>query len=308
MLICFIPIINSNKLIFFLCFLSTYSHALFPQWFFQGMQDMKMVTFIQFGFKILSLPFILIFINTENDLEAYTLIVCITAIAGGLVAYFMIIYKYKVKISMVSLFKIYYLFKEAQPFFISSLAFSIKEYSIPIIIGMHFGMKEVAIFDLANKLILVPRTLLLSVNAAIFPKLIMSINNVLIRKIIKIEFFVSIIIVLCVIFFGKYFVTLMGGIDLIDSYYLSTLLSITIVSFLIVGAYNNFVFIPNNKYYFITKNQIVAMSSFFIFCFIGLYFNGSNLMIVGIAVASSALVEIFYVIYLAKKNNLLRVS
>lgn len=48
-------------------------------------------------------------------------------------------------------------FKESQPFFFCSLASSIKEYSIPI--GSFFGMKDVVIYDLANKIIIVPRTI-----------------------------------------------------------------------------------------------------------------------------------------------------
>ena len=38
-------------------------------------------------------------------------------------------------------------------------------------------MKEVAIYDLANKIVMVPRTIFMSVNAAIFPKLIINIKN-----------------------------------------------------------------------------------------------------------------------------------
>ncbi len=303
-----VPIMNGNKLLFSICFASTYSQVLFPQWFFQGIQNMKIVTFIQFGLKILSLPFILIFIKTENDLVIYASIVSLTTFIGSLIAHCMIVYKYKIRIRIVSLFKIYNLFKEAQPFFLSSLAFSIKEYSIPIIVGIHFGMKEVAIFDLANKLILVPRTLLLSLNAAIFPKLIVNVNNNLIKKLIKFETFISFLVILFITIFGKYFVLLMGGVDLIDSYYLSILLSVTVMSFLVVGAYNNFVFIPNNRHYFITKNQTVAMFTFFILCFGSLYFVENNLMVIGVAIATSALIEICYVKYLVKKHDLLKIS
>ena len=303
-----VPIMYRNKLIFSFCFVSTFSHVLFPQWFFQGIQQMKVVTYIQFGFKVISLPIIFLFINEKSDLELYVIITSLTTILGSIVAFLMLIYKYKINIRFVRLYDIQGLFKEAQPFFLSSLAFSIKEYSIPIIIGAFFGMKEVAVYDLANKLILVPRTLLLSVNAAIFPKLIIKINNSLLKRLIKIEFFVAVSVVLLIILFGKYIVYLMGGDGLVEAYYLSILLSITIVSFLVVGACNNFIFIPNNKHYFITKNQFFATASFFMICFGGIYFIRQELTMIGLAVALSALIEILYATYLIKKHKLLKVS
>ena len=63
-------------------------------------------------------------------------------------------------------------------------------------------MKDVAIYDLANKIIIVPRTIFMSVNSAIFPKLIVNIRNSLVKKIIRTEFFISFSVVLVIIVFG----------------------------------------------------------------------------------------------------------
>ena len=171
-------------------------------------------------------------------------------------------------------------------------------------IGSFFGMKEVAIYDLANKLIIVPRTLLSSVNAAIYPKLITIIDNNLVKKIIKLEAIVSWLVIAAVIVFGKFIVILMGSMQMIKSYYLAIFLSFTILSWLVVGAYINFVFIPNNKNYLIAKNQFLAMSSFFIVCFIGLFYH-KDLMILGFALAISGLIELLYCYYVTKRDSLL---
>jgi len=192
----------------------------------------------------------------------------------------------------------------AQPFFYSSIAGSIKEYSIPIIIGSFFGMREVAIYDLANKIIIIPRTLFMSVNAAIFPKLIVNIRNTVVKKIILIEALVSSLVVVFIIIFGKLIVKVMGGSEMLNSYYLAIFLSITVISWLVVGAFINFVFIPNNRNYFITANQIIAMLSFFILCIGGLLLF-PNILVFGVAMALSGLIEIGYCIYVSKKNSLL---
>ena len=195
-------------------------------------------------------------------------------------------------------------FKQSQPFFLSSLAGSLKEYSVPIIIGSFFGMKEVAIYDLANKIVMVPRTIFMSVNAAIFPKLIVNIKNHIVKKIIKIETAISLFMVLLIVVFGRFIIHIMGGNGMEDSYYLSILLAVTIVSWLVVGAYINFVFIPHNKNKYIAINQVMAMFSFFIFCIGGLLVYKS-IMVLGVAIALSGILEIVFCVSITYKNKYL---
>jgi PST family polysaccharide transporter len=305
LLILLFPVFAKNKSVFFLCFISVYSFVLFPQWFFQGVQRMKVVTYIQLGLKFASLPVIFWLIKSPSDLVLYVIIITMTNIVGGIIASLIIRFTFRFKISWVSLFKLKIWFKNAQPFFLSSLASSLKEYSIPIIIGSFFGMKEVAVYDLANKLIIVPRTLFMSVNAAIFPKLIVKINNVFVKKLIRIELFISLSVVFFIFVFGKFIVQFMGGAGMEDSYYLAILLGFTVVSWLVVGAYINFVFIPNHKNYFITANQVIAMFSFFALCIGGLMIY-NNIMVFGVALALSGILEISYCEYITRKHHLLK--
>ena len=300
-----VPVFEKNKEVFLLCFFNVYSFVLFPQWYFQGIQKMKIVTYIQLGLKLASLPLIFLLIKSPQDLILYVLIISCTSILGSVIAYLLIRLKYKIDISWVKPNRLKVWFKESQPFFFSSLAGSIKEYSIPIIIGSFFGMKDVAIYDLANKIIIVPRTIFMGVNSAIFPKLIVNIRNNLVKKIIRIEFFVSFSVVVVIIVFGKFIVKFLGGSGMENSYYLAVLLGFTVVSWLVVGAFINFVFIPNNKNYFITANQVIAMATFFIFCIGGLMIY-KNIIIFGMAMALSGMLEILYCVYITKKHQLLK--
>ena len=303
-LINIIPIFQKYLITLIIGFVSIYSNVLFPQWFFQGIQNMKLVTAIQILTKICSLPLIFIFIRDSSDVNVYISIVSITTMIGAILAFLLVKFKYKIVIRFSGSQDIRPWFKEAQPFFYSTLAGSIKEYSIPIILGSFFGMREVAIYDLANKIVIVPRTLLSSVNAAIFPKLITNINNIVVKKIIIAELFVSLLIVILIAIFGNTVINIMGGREMHEAYYLSVLLSFTVISWLVVGAFINFVFIPNNKNQFIAKNQILAMSSFFIICFSGIFVK-KDLLIIGISIAFSAMLEILYCLYVTKKSRLL---
>ena len=70
-----IPILNKNWIIYTLCFSNTLTGIFFPIWYFQGIQNMRIVTWIQLSFKIVSLLFILILVKSENDLVLFVLIV-----------------------------------------------------------------------------------------------------------------------------------------------------------------------------------------------------------------------------------------
>jgi polysaccharide transporter, PST family len=74
---------------------------------------------------------------------------------------------------------------------------------------------------------------------------------------------------------------------------------------LIVGCYNNFIFIPNDKFYFVAQNEFIALITFFIFCSVGFIYTQSIFAIV-ISLALSSFCEILYCVYLIRKNKLLQ--
>lgn len=300
------PVLQKNKSIFVICYFQIYSYILIPPWFFQGLQNMKYLTIIQFVFKILSLPLIFLYVHQSQDIIYYALIVTLTSLLSGLLIFLQVLIKYKFEFVSISYIEIKALIHESKPFFYSSISSSIKEYSIPIIIGSFLDMRGVAIYDLANKIILVPRTLFLSINAAIFPKLIVNIKHEVVKKIIKCEFILSILAISIIILFGKNIVIIMGGEEMLQAYPLSILISITVMSWLVVGAYVNFVFLPNSAHPQIIKNQILATFSFFIICFAGIFFITPDINIIGIAIALSGIIEILYCIIITKNLNLLR--
>lgn len=299
-----IPFLRLNWIIFVICFIQIISGVLFPQWYFQGVQKMRIVTYIQLVFKIVSLPFIFLLLNNSTDLWIFALITTLASFGGAIVAAFIVRYNEKIEISWMSFKHVKLWFVNAFPFFLSSAASIIKEQSIAVIIGSFFGMKDVAIYDLANKLIIVPRTLLVSVNGALFPKIVKNIKTEQIKKIIRYETILGLLVILLIVFFGKWIVLLMGGVEMLDSYPLAIILSVTVLAWLVVGSYINFVFIPHNKYFYVSINQTIAFLSFFLYCIIG-FFIIKSIFVLVISITLSGLTEIAFCKYLIKKKELL---
>ena len=303
-LIYVVPFFRDNSLLYIIIFSSTICDVLFPVWYFQGIQKMKLVTYIQLSTKLLMIPFIFIFIKSSQDMLLYVIIFSSSSILGAVMSLFYLRMKENIRLYFVPVHSLKPLLKDALPFFWTSAINTVKKEMVTLIIGTFFGMKEVALYDLANKIVTIPRLITMNINDAIFPRVIKNINPAQIKKIIRYEGLIGLLIILLIVVFGYWAVLFLGGESMTESYFISIVLSFTIFTWLVVGCYINYIFVPQNKYYFVTQNQIVALVSFLVLCGVGLFVSGNILSIV-LAYALSGFIEIFYCKYLIKKQQLL---
>ena len=125
-----------------------------------------------------------------------------------------------------------------------------------------------------------------------------------VKIILRYESLLGLLVIFFIVFFGKWIVILLGGEKMVSAYPMTIILSLTIYAWLVVGAYINFVFIPNKLFYFITKNQSVALLSFFVYFLLGFLFFKSVLVLV-VALSMSALTEVLFCRFIVRKKQLL---
>lgn len=299
-----IPFMQLNKLLFFVIFGQVISEILYPAWFYQAMQKMAIVTYFQLFFRVASLPFIFILIKTPNDIIVYAIIATLSILLPAVGLFFYLLYKEKIRIRILPFSQLKSYFTDAFPFLWSDIAGTIKQESVTILIGSFLGMRDVALYDLANKLILLPRMLTTSINSAIFPRVIDDLKTKTIKKIIRYEWMIGLTAVGFVVIFGYWIILILAGKTMIEAYPMAIILSFTIVVWLVVGSYINFIFVPQNKYYFVTNNQIIALLSFAILALPSLFFWQNNYALIG-SLTLSGVCEIIYCKYLIRKYNLL---
>lgn len=298
-IVIFVPLLFSVKIfrenvwLFLICFSQIISNILLPTWYFQGIQKMKIVTYIQLSLKIASLPLIFLLIKYPSDIVIFAAITISTGIIGGVVAMFILRYKNSIKISWVSIATIKDCFKDAIPFFLSSSMNTVKQQATSVLIGSFFTMSDVALYDLANKIFTIPATLTASINGALFPKLIFNTNKNAIRKILKYETIIGIGIIVFFLFFGKLAILFLGGVTMYGAYPILIILGFNILTPLLVSSYCSFIFVPNRLYSLIAKNQFVAFSVFFLVSTIGLFTN-RDILVIPIAMLISGISEIIY--------------
>ena len=298
------PIMSNAPCVFWITFLQTLTFILFPQWYYQGLQKMKMVTYIQFGFRLLSLPFIFIFVKSPQDVWVFALITSLASVLGGITAWLMIRYCDGIKIYWASIPAVKRTYLEAVPFCGSNIIGVAKEQGMILMAGSFLGMADVAIYDLANKIMLIPRTIFSKLNDALYPKMVVRGDKETNRRVLLYEVVLGVGAMLCVALFGPLAVYVLGGEQMMSSYGVTVILSFTILSWLVVGVFLQFYFVPAGYTRHILYNQIVAMSSCFIVAGVGLYV-WHNVYALAVAYAFSGLCEIFYCYIVAKNKRML---
>jgi len=291
--------LRSHWLMFAFAYANVLSSVFLPLWYFHGMQKMKILTSIQLGMKLLSLPLIFMLVAREDDVGVYTLIVVGVNVIASIVA-FAVAARECQRPSLPAAREVKGLLLEVQPFFWSTAANTFKQKSIEVIIGSLFGMREVAIYDLANKIFSVPSLLASNINAALFPAMIKRAQRDLVSKIIRIELLVGILCILSVVLGGYWVVMLIAPPGMEQAYHLSMVLSVSILTYLVVGSHIYFIYVPNQCYSLVLKNQVVSIFSFYCFCalYLSLYWDITSVVL---ALVSSAMLEIVYSCRLVKK-------
>ncbi len=300
----FVPFVATNLLLYIIIFSLLLVEILFPVWYFQGIQKMKVVTYVNLLVRALSIPLILIFVKNTSDIIVYAFIISGLHLLGAIFAHAYIYIKEGVAVRLTSLFDAIATIKEALPFFFTSAFETIRKEAITFIIGTFMGMQNVAIYDLANKIVMIPRMLTSSINNAFFPNIIQNREPQRIKRIMQYENYLSMAIILLIVVFGYWAVILLGGQDMTSAYPVAVILSLVVYRYLLVGSYVNFVFIPNGRYKFVLANQLLAMFCFLLLAVVVILFY-RKLFMIAMLFSFSHLVEVFYCQYLTRKYKLL---
>lgn len=186
-----ISIFKLDRAVYYLSFLFVLGNVIFPQWFFQGIEDMKYITIINVVFK--SCATILIFIVIKNQSDYLKLIAINSGmqILIGLAGMLFLIFKFKMKLVIPSISNLLYYLKDARHIFYSTAAINLYTTSNTFILGLFASQSAVGYFAAADKIRIAFQSLFAIVSNTIYPHVSLLIKESLnagikfISKIIK---------------------------------------------------------------------------------------------------------------------------
>ncbi|WP_447951995.1 oligosaccharide flippase family protein [Chryseobacterium koreense] len=171
LIISFFDYFNQYFLLYFFTFFITIGDVLFPIWFFQGVEKMKYITYINIFVKLIFIISVFIFIKGKDDYILIPVINAVGAIVSGIISVYIVFRKEGVLFIKVKYANIKKSFHESSILFVSSLSISLYFSLNKLIVGTFLGMKDVAIYDLAEKVVSIIKTPIVMLSQAVFPKI-----------------------------------------------------------------------------------------------------------------------------------------
>ncbi|MDX9960459.1 MAG: oligosaccharide flippase family protein [Aliarcobacter sp.] len=209
--------IQENFIIFIFGFLIVFGEVIFPSWFFQGIEKMKIITYLTIIYKFIFMVLVILTVKSNEDLYLVLLLDSIGSILIGIYSIFYVSKHYKINIYIPKSNQIYFQLKNGWHIFLSRITVILYSTFNTFLLGILTTNELVGIYSLAEKIYLALKSLLNPFVQAFFPYLTKRFkeNQILYYKLIKqllfISFFIILIISSMTYGFSKEIIELIAG-------------------------------------------------------------------------------------------------
>ncbi len=150
-IICGFTKFQKDSEVYLISFLSVFGTTMFPVWFFQGMERMSFISFINIVIKILWVFSIFIFIHSYNDIITLVTLNAISSFLIAIIGMISVSIYFKVRFKVPSFNQIKNEFVEGWHYFISQASISLYTISNIFILGLFANDSIVGYFSAADK-------------------------------------------------------------------------------------------------------------------------------------------------------------
>lgn len=300
----YIDVLKHISTLLWYCFLLNIGEFLFPMWFFLGVEKMKFITIINISSKVVYLLLVFTIINTAGDYLLIPLLFSISSIFGGLVSLYILIAMLDINFVKVSFNTLKSYIKKSTSYFINSLSILLVEKTNVILLGNFIGMKEVAYYDLANKIIQLAKTPFSVISNVLFPDFSKNLNPKKIKKALYALGSISLLAFGAINVFGGNIITILGGVEMLASKNVLALLSL-VLPFVAISIVLGISLAAKgfSKEFMIADIIYLVTYLILVFSFYKLY--ELNIYTVSTAIVVGVILNTAYKFYQVKKYNLL---
>jgi len=208
---------TNNYILYLVTFGWVIGQALFPIWFFQGIEKMKYITIFKVLSQLLSLVAIVIFVNNPNDYLLVPLFNSLGFIVVGIISIIIILKEFKFQLFIPKFNILGNYFKESSHFFLSRVAVSIYTSSNAFVLGLFTNNTIVGYYSIAEKLYIALQALYMPIVNVLYPYISKNKNVTLFKKIFKITILFNFLLIIGLYFIAPFLVELISGKQIIES-------------------------------------------------------------------------------------------
>lgn len=184
---------SNNIDLYYLTFLWVIGQALFPIWYFQGLEKMKYITIVNITSRLIFTIAIFIFIQNEADYILVPILNGLGFIIGGILSLWIVYKDFNQRFQMQSFKILIMYFKDSSQFFLSRLSSVGYSNLNTFLAGILLSPVFVTYYYLADKAVSVITSLTTPVVQTIYPYLTKKYNFIFLVKLLSILMAVSLL-------------------------------------------------------------------------------------------------------------------
>lgn len=177
LLINFVDKFEVNKLIFIYTFGIVVGNFLFPIWFFQGMEKMKYITYLNIIAKGFFTVCIFVFVQQKNDFYLVPILNSMGFIIVGLISVYIVRKDFKIQFQFVNLQTIKKYVLDGYHIFISTIFINVYSSVSILILGFFTNNYYVGVYSIIEKIVAIFNGLFAPVTQTLYPYIVNKISK-----------------------------------------------------------------------------------------------------------------------------------
>lgn len=301
----FIDNSEEYQILFYITFYLCLYEWLFPFWYFQGIEQMKYITYLNIISRTVFLLLIFVLVKGKADYLFFPIVSGLGSLLSTILALYIMFKKHNIYFVFPRLQTLKVYFRNSIPIFSSNLSLKLYTGSNKVVIGMVLGMQEVAFYDLGEKLLNLLKIPIASLSQVLFPNMAYAFDKNLLVKIAKINVAFSLFLTLILLLFLEYIIRAIGGIGMLGAMNTVTVLVLSITPVVLSNIFGVQTLLTNgyNKQFF----KVVFSS----FCFYALYvsafyfLSSLNLITISFSILTTEIFMLIGFAFFVRKYKLL---
>lgn len=192
-----VPVFFQNRRLYYFGFIMVIGQSLIPVWFFQGIEQMKYITFINVAGKIIQTALIFLLVKLPSDFVYVLLFYGLGSLIAGIFGIWLMFSRFKVSLQPLNRKSVLHELKKGWYIFLSHFSINICTNSNIFILGFFANEITIGYYSIAEKAVSIVRQLLMIFFQATYPAIC--------KQVVKGQRFVR-------SFFHSYFIPFASGI------------------------------------------------------------------------------------------------
>jgi PST family polysaccharide transporter len=164
-----VPRFHNDAAFFYVGYLAVIGNVLFPVWYYQGVQQMRYISFVSGATRLLAAAALFVFVHHPRDMILALAIQSSGMLLSGIAGIIIVMLHFRVRLVWPTLQDMRVALAEGWHLFVSTAAISLYTNTNVFLVGMLAGNVEAGYFSAAEKLIRAMNGLIGPVSQAIFP-------------------------------------------------------------------------------------------------------------------------------------------